>query len=30
MENLAWKDDKVCTKSGWLAQPKRRIIDFTK
>jgi hypothetical protein len=30
MENPAWKVDKVCTKSGWLAQPKRRIIDFTK
>jgi hypothetical protein len=30
MENPAWKVDKVCTKSGWLAQPKRRVIDFTK
>jgi hypothetical protein len=30
MENPAWKDDKVCTKSGWLAQPKRRVVDLTK
>lgn len=30
MENPAWKVDKVCTKSGWLAQPKRRVIDLTK
>jgi hypothetical protein len=30
MENPDWKVDKVCTKSGWLAQPKRRVIDFTK
>jgi hypothetical protein len=30
MENPAWKVDKVCTKSGWLAQPKRRVVDFTK
>jgi hypothetical protein len=30
MENPAWKVDKVCTKSGWLAQPKRRTVDFTK
>jgi hypothetical protein len=30
MENPAWKVDKVCSKSGWLSQPKRRLIDFTK
>jgi hypothetical protein len=30
MENPAWKVDKVCTKSGWLAQPKHRVIDLTK
>ena len=30
MENPAWKVDKVCTKSGWLSQAKRRVIDFTK
>jgi len=30
MENPAWKVDKVCTKSGWISQPKRREIDFTK
>jgi hypothetical protein len=30
MENSAWKVDKVCTKSGWLAQPKHRVIDLTK
>jgi len=30
LENPVWKVDKVCSKSGWLAQPKRRVIDLTK
>jgi len=30
MENPAWTVDKVCTKSGWLSQPKSRVVDLTK